>query len=122
MTDPQNGIRQLWCAVLMLTVQDALQGVALIDAGGTGKTARVNRAGFIRHARRYLTTPSKDLAIVCAGAGLDMEAFIDRMVRLIAEAPPAEELAEGRARRRATCGSAGALPQESTRAAGADRR
>lgn len=39
-------------------------------------------------ARAYLSAPSKDLAAVCAMAGMDMDALLDRMRKRLAEAPP----------------------------------
>jgi hypothetical protein len=39
-------------------------------------------------ARAYLSAPSKDLAAVCAMAGMDMDALLDRMRKSLAEAPP----------------------------------
>ncbi|MDO9581862.1 MAG: hypothetical protein Q7J24_01940 [Desulfomicrobium sp.] len=38
-------------------------------------------------ARRYLTTPSKDLATVCSLAGVEVEALLERMQRRVAGVP-----------------------------------
>lgn len=76
--------RALWTEVLTLAISDALKGV---PSGGS----RYRIADTVR-AREYLTTPSKDLDFVCAGAGIDMESLIDRMKIAIAKAPAPEEL------------------------------
>ena len=67
-TNPEQA---LWQEVLYLAVQEALYGPKNV--------LRVHHARMWREARDYLTTPSRDLAMVCALAGVDMEAVIDRM-------------------------------------------
>lgn len=78
--------RNIWQAVLLQAVTDALEGVP----GGMGN--RDTRLRLTEDARRYLTRPSKDLSTVCALAGLDPEAVIERMRKQIAAAPTPEEL------------------------------
>lgn len=82
----RNPQQRLWAAVLLRTVEDALIGVP--------NETRISRIRICEEARTYLTTPSKDLAEVCALAGLDMQAVIDRMRNRIKDAPTPEELAD----------------------------
>ncbi|MCT4332622.1 hypothetical protein MU516_07045 [Paracoccus sp. YLB-12] len=79
--------RALWQSVLLRTVEDALIGVAQA-------TSRDRRILECKHARAYLTKPSKDLSEVCALAGMDMQAVMERMRKQIAQAPTPEELAD----------------------------
>ena len=65
--------RNLWQECLCLLVNDALHGAA-----------GDNREADTELARRYLTTPSADLSMVCHMAGLDPDAVIDRMRRRLA--------------------------------------
>lgn len=88
--DPAHTPEQaLWQAVLFRTVEDALYSIA---EGGNYQ----NRLRLCTEARDYLTTPSQDLSIACAGAGLDMSAVIEAMRKRIAEAPAPEEVANTR--------------------------
>lgn len=80
--------RELWQAVLAQAVEDALNGVPV----GLNKSLPV-REGIIRQTRRLLTTPNDDLEIICAFAGFDPQAVIDRMAAQLANAPSVEELA-----------------------------
>jgi hypothetical protein len=73
-SDPQSA---LWLAVLLRAVEDALRP---IKTGNNG----LSREKQMQDARDYVTTPSRDLLMVCNLAGLDMEAFIDRMKLKIA--------------------------------------
>lgn len=82
-----NPEAQLWQAVLLRTVEDALIGVAQ-------ESSRDRRILECKHARAYLTTPSKDLSEVCALAGMDMQPVMERMRKQIAKAPTPEELAD----------------------------
>ena len=91
---PASGAQGLWQSVLLLAVEDALYGPAQISS-------RDRRIHMIETARRYLTQPSADLAEVCALAGMDMQAIIDRMRQNIAAAPSPEELASKRIKPRA---------------------
>jgi hypothetical protein len=75
-SNPQSS---LWLAVLLRAVEDALRP---IKTGNNG----LSREKQMQDARDYLTTPSRDLLMVCNYAGLDMEAFIDRMKVQIANA------------------------------------
>ncbi|MFC3058811.1 hypothetical protein [Paenirhodobacter populi] len=77
----------LWCAVLLSAVDDALLGPSSRDPAH-----RALQAQIIEHARSYLTTPSKDLSTVCSLAGIDMPCLIDRMRVQIAQAPSVDEL------------------------------
>lgn len=82
-----NPEKTLWQEVLYQAIQDALYG---IPAGcGINKENRINKT---KEARQYLTTPSKDLSMVCNLAGLDMQAVIKRMREQIANASTPEEL------------------------------
>lgn len=71
-----------------MQVNDALYGPEAL----TGSPSA--RLGAIRDARSCLTTPSADLAQVCALAGLDMATVIERMKDRIAVAPRPDELVE----------------------------
>lgn len=77
----------LWQEVLLRTIADAR-----LDASSwpVPESAYDETTG----ARRYLTRPSKDLAHVCALAGVDMEALVDRMQKRLAEAAPLEPVKE----------------------------
>lgn len=79
--------QDLWCAVLHQAIDDALKGVPSVMAKN-----HASRVLMTMQAREYLTKPSKDLATVCAFAGVDMDAVIDRMLKQIAAAPTPEEL------------------------------
>lgn len=79
--------RQLWQAVLLRAVDDALNGVPSMNGGSYEQRARETR-----EARAFLTTPNKDFTMVCECAGFDPEAVRDRMRTLIANAPTPEEL------------------------------
>lgn len=81
-----NGEHALWCEVLHLAIQDALHG-ARID----GFDAK-RKIDYTLETRRFLTTPSKDLAELCRLADVDMELLIERMVKQITAAPAAETL------------------------------
>jgi hypothetical protein len=63
---------QLWLEVLNRAVLDAR-----LEPESAAMTPR--QALEVKDARTYLTTRSKWLADVCAMAGVDMEALIDRM-------------------------------------------
>lgn len=80
----------LWQEVLLLAIQDALHGVP----GGFGN--RATRQRMTEDARNYLTTPSADLAEVCALVGLDMHSVIEQMQKQIAAAPTIEQLFSAR--------------------------
>lgn len=79
--------RDLWQAVLLQAVTDALEGVA-----SGGSTSNETRIRMTEEARRYLTTPSQDLSTVCNLAGLDPVAVMEAMRKRIAAAPTPEEL------------------------------
>ena len=68
-----NPERALWQAVLLQAVEEALTGPKNVT--------RLHRARMWQEARDYITTPSEDLAMVCAMAGVEMEAVVERMQR-----------------------------------------
>jgi len=80
--------RDLWQAVLMQAIHDALHGVSTGD-GTASKAARIR---MTEETRDYLTIPSQDLSTVCNLAGLDPVAVMERMRKQIAAAPTPEEL------------------------------
>ncbi|RGP37699.1 hypothetical protein [Pseudotabrizicola alkalilacus] len=84
--------QDLWQSVLLVVVQEALYG-GLNNGCRIEQEITTRRARACQSARDYLTTPSLDLSMVCAMAGLDMQAVIDNMTRQIAAAPSPEELA-----------------------------
>ncbi|WP_460273911.1 hypothetical protein [Celeribacter sp. ULVN23_4] len=88
--------RDLWTAVLLLAVEDATIGI-----GGESASSRQTKLRMIEEARTFLTTKSEDLQIVCDGAGLDIAEVVEHMRKRIGEAPPAEELLGGVAKRKA---------------------
>ena len=71
-----NPERNLWLEVLYRTVEDATKGPRHVP-----KPA--DKALIMREARDYLTRPSRDLAMVCALAGVDMWAVIEMMRKKI---------------------------------------
>lgn len=87
-----NPERALWQAVLLQAVEEALHGPK--------NTYRLHRAREWQEARDYITTPSKDLEMVCAMAGVEMDAVVERMRVQIEKAPSPEEPAD-RPRRKA---------------------
>lgn len=84
---------RLWQAVLYQAVDDALNGAAL---GGSETT----KLRSIEEARSFLTKPSRDLDLVCSSAEFNMAVIVERMRKLIADAPPVEELTAGKVARR----------------------
>jgi hypothetical protein len=66
-----NPERALWQMVLHQAVHDALHGPR-----GDIKT---RYAELWQEAREFIVTPSEDLAMVCAMAGVEMDAVIERM-------------------------------------------
>ena len=86
-----NPERALWQSVLLLAIEEALNGV-----NGNGNIPQAKRELLIERTRAYLTRPSHDLALVCSGAGIDMKALIERMRGRIASAPGPAELAVGK--------------------------
>jgi len=72
--------RELWQAVLMRAIEDAVQGVPV-----DGRSSE-RREFETQEARRFLTRPSADLDLVCTFAGVDpeavREAFAKRAKRL----------------------------------------
>jgi len=89
----RQGEQALWAAVLLATVQDALEGASAVNIRRPSPAARITET---KAARRYLTTYSEDLATVCSLAGFDVDFIMQHMRRLIAEAPPAEVLVSNR--------------------------
>lgn len=72
-TNPERG---LWQAVLLQAVEEALHGPKNVSP--------LHRARMWREARDYITTPSKDLAMVCSLAGVEMDAVVERAQALLA--------------------------------------
>lgn len=94
----------LWQAVLLRSVADAVLGVSQ-------EANRDTRIRLCKDARRYLTSPSRDLAEVCAMAGMDMQTVLERMRTQIANAPTPEELADSPRQSVATFTKAPAKPK-----------
>ncbi|PCD76229.1 hypothetical protein CLN94_10415 [Pseudothioclava arenosa] len=65
--------RELWQAVLMRAIDDAVHGV---PASGVSPERREFET---QEARRFLTRPSADLDLVCTFAGVEPEAVRGRM-------------------------------------------
>ncbi|MTD98788.1 hypothetical protein GIY56_00630 [Paracoccus sp. YIM 132242] len=97
--------RELWQAVLLRTVADAVLGVSQ-------ESNRDTRIRICEEARRYLTSPSRDLSEVCALADMDMNAVIEKMRNQIAQAPTPKELADNPGRSIATFTKAAAKPKQ----------
>ncbi|PJF10787.1 hypothetical protein [Pseudorhodobacter sp. MZDSW-24AT] len=72
--------RELWQEVLSRTIADARLDPSSwpIPESAYEETAE---------ARKYLTTPSKDLATVCSLAGVESDALVERMQRRVAGVP-----------------------------------
>lgn len=79
--------RELWQVVLMTAIDDAVSGVPATSCPNPARRVRMTI-----EARAYITTPSRDLSMVCTLAGLDPAAVLDRMRARIAAAPSIEEL------------------------------
>tara|TARA_R110002049_G_scaffold10127_1_gene50172 strand:- start:135003 stop:135707 length:705 start_codon:yes stop_codon:yes gene_type:complete len=78
--------QDLWREVLHQAVCDALYGAS-------GSAASVDaRIMNTRAARAYITTPSRDLSLVCDLADLDMTAVCEAMTKRLADAPTPEAL------------------------------
>ena len=67
-----NPERALWQEVLLRTIADA----RLDPSSWPVPASALDEAA---EARRYLTTPSEDLAAVCSMAGVEMEVLVERM-------------------------------------------
>ena len=72
--------RNLWQEVLLRVIMDAR-----LDPSSWPVPKNIYED--TAEARAYLSAPSKDLAAVCAMAGMDMDALLDRMRKRLAEAP-----------------------------------
>jgi hypothetical protein len=68
-SNPQSS---LWLAVLLRALEDALRP---IKTGNNG----LSREKQMQDARDYVTTPSRDLLMVCNLAGVDMQVAIHQM-------------------------------------------
>ena len=86
-----NPERNLWQEVLLHTIRDARLKPLRRLLGENAQSEALD-------ARRYLTTPSDDLAMVCMFAGVDMEALVDRMRVQVAKAPRVGVLEVGSSR------------------------
>lgn len=82
-----QGRENLWRAVLMNAIEEAVFGISRSNYGSLSR-----RAAMIKDARDYVTIPNKDFDMVCSLAGLDPEAVRERVARRIAEAPTPEAL------------------------------
>lgn len=82
-----QGRENLWRAVLMNALEEAISGVNRGDYNDP-----LRRATLIREARNYVTVPNSDFDIVCSLAGLDPEAVRECAAKQIAVAPTPEEL------------------------------
>lgn len=82
--------RAMWQMVLLLAVEDALTG----PKGVKGDHEHRDPHLHWHRARLYVTKPSKDLAMVCALAGVEMDALIARMKVRLAGVPTPEEMVE----------------------------
>lgn len=94
--------RDLWQAVLLQAMDDALLGVS---ANGTSARRATSaavqqemRIAATKRARAYLTRANDGLATVCHLAGLDPQAVMEHMRKRLADAPTPEELASGHKR------------------------
>ena len=72
--------RELWQAVLMRAIEDAVHGVPVSGVSPE------RREFETQEARRFLTRPSADLDIACTFAGVDAEAVRNRMRAQLANA------------------------------------
>lgn len=66
-----NPERALWQMVLLQAVHEALHGPKGVR--------RMHSARLWQDARDYITTPSKDLEMVCSMAGVEMDALVERI-------------------------------------------
>lgn len=80
-----NPEQALWQEVLYRQIDDALNGPSSL-------ATKEERLAVCVEARRYLTTPSAELAHLCELAGIDPAALVDRMRSKIVAAPAPEEL------------------------------
>ena len=74
-TGAGNPQRQLWCAVLLAAVDDAVTGPPSLE----GTPTPAAKAHAWRRARDYVLTPNRDFADVCHLAGLDPVAVRERV-------------------------------------------
>ncbi|MBB4955519.1 hypothetical protein H4S14_003530 [Agrobacterium vitis] len=100
---PINGPENLWRAVLLSAIDEALRGPSMSTAMLTDKSVTY-RIRCIKEARDYVIRPNKDFNMVCSLAGLDPDAARERIAKQIAAAPSPEELAntDRQAHRRTT--------------------
>jgi hypothetical protein len=66
-----NPERALWQTVLLQAIEEALNGPK--------NATKAQRDQMWQEARDYITTPSNDLAMVCALAGVEADAVVERM-------------------------------------------
>lgn len=79
------GAQQLWCAVLLEAVHDAVHGLPhLARSKVEARTADATQA-----ARDYVLRPHRDFVTICHLAGVDPDAVRERVARLIAHPPAA---------------------------------
>ncbi|MDD9730453.1 hypothetical protein PVW46_11090 [Mameliella sp. AT18] len=86
--------RNLWAAVLLQAIDDAVRGVKASD--GNFDT----RVFMVEQARAYFTRRNEDLDEICIFLGLNPDAVRSHVIRQISEAPDAEELTRNPKRRK----------------------
>ncbi len=83
-----RGHENLWSAVLLNAIEEAVHGISRSFAGNEHKRIRANI-----EAREYITVPNRGFNEVCHLAGVDPEAVRERVMKRLADAPTPEELA-----------------------------
>lgn len=86
-----NGEQRLWAEVLFLALQDATLGVR--ESG----IRQIERIHLVERARAFFRSRD-DFTRVCNLAGIDPTAARERILPMIAKAPPPEEIVSGRAK------------------------
>ena len=82
--------RQLWAEVLAQEVLTAGNGDTFTHTGSIYESFKAQT----QDSRNYVSKPNRDCYEVCYLAGIDPEAFQDRMRKHLADAPTIEELWE----------------------------
>ncbi|MCB1334947.1 MAG: hypothetical protein KDK26_15180 [Roseivivax sp.] len=86
-----KGERALWCAVLTLAIDEALNGSS--TAGEANRHAETTRA------QHFFTLANPDLPMICHLIGLDPVAVRQNVARRIKAGPTVDELLAGPKRR-----------------------
>ncbi len=84
----------LWRAVLMHSIEEAFYGPRSVS-----NRDKATRLRLIKEARDYIAIPNADFREVCYLAGLDPEAVRERVMKRLADAPTAKEIAHSINRR-----------------------